>query len=73
MRNWRGRLKSTAQADHGGASAYSRVIDFARFRAIADSVGAVFLVDMAHYSGLDRRRRVSESLRACGHRHVHNA
>jgi glycine hydroxymethyltransferase len=35
-----------------GASAYSRVIDFPRFRKIADSVGAVFLVDMAHYSGL---------------------
>jgi len=35
-----------------GASAYSRVIDFAKFREIADSVGAVFLVDMAHYSGL---------------------
>ncbi len=35
-----------------GASAYSRVIDFARFRSIADSVEAVFLVDMAHYSGL---------------------
>lgn len=35
-----------------GASAYSRVIDFARFRQIADSVGAMFLVDMAHSSGL---------------------
>jgi len=35
-----------------GASAYSRVIDFARFRQIADAVGAVFLVDIAHYSGL---------------------
>ncbi len=35
-----------------GASAYSRVIDFARFRDIADAVGAVFIVDMAHYSGL---------------------
>ncbi|MBV9612739.1 MAG: serine hydroxymethyltransferase [Acidobacteriaceae bacterium] len=35
-----------------GASAYSRVIDFARFRQIADSVAAVFLVDIAHYSGL---------------------
>jgi glycine hydroxymethyltransferase len=35
-----------------GASAYSRVIDFARFRQIADAVGAVFMVDMAHYSGL---------------------
>jgi glycine hydroxymethyltransferase len=35
-----------------GASAYARVIDFARVRQIADSIGAVFLVDMAHYSGL---------------------
>ncbi len=35
-----------------GASSYSRVIDFPRFRQIADSVGAVFLVDIAHYSGL---------------------
>lgn len=35
-----------------GASAYPRIIDFARFRQVADSVGAVFLVDMAHFSGL---------------------
>jgi glycine hydroxymethyltransferase len=35
-----------------GFSAYSRVIDFARFRRIADSVGALFFVDMAHVSGL---------------------
>jgi glycine hydroxymethyltransferase len=35
-----------------GASAYPRTIDFARFRQIADSVGALFLVDMAHISGL---------------------
>lgn len=35
-----------------GGSAYPRVIDFKRFREIADSVGAVFLVDMAHFSGL---------------------
>jgi glycine hydroxymethyltransferase len=35
-----------------GASAYSRVIDFARFRAIADAVGAWLLVDMAHIAGL---------------------
>jgi glycine hydroxymethyltransferase len=35
-----------------GASAYGRIIDFARFRQIADSVGALMLVDMAHYSGL---------------------
>ncbi|HLQ11699.1 MAG TPA: serine hydroxymethyltransferase [Steroidobacteraceae bacterium] len=35
-----------------GFSAYSRVIDFARFRKVADSVGALFFVDMAHVSGL---------------------
>ena len=35
-----------------GGSAYSRIIDFARFRQIADAAGAIFLVDMAHFSGL---------------------
>ncbi len=35
-----------------GASAYSRVIDWARFREIADSVGAHLMADMAHYAGL---------------------
>jgi glycine hydroxymethyltransferase len=35
-----------------GASAYSRTIDFARFRQIADEVGAILMVDMAHIAGL---------------------
>jgi glycine hydroxymethyltransferase len=35
-----------------GASAYSRVIDWQRFREIADSVGALFMADMAHIAGL---------------------
>jgi glycine hydroxymethyltransferase len=35
-----------------GGSAYSRVIDFAKFRAIADKVGAYLWVDMAHFAGL---------------------
>jgi glycine hydroxymethyltransferase len=35
-----------------GASAYPRILDFARFRKIADAVNAIFLVDMAHISGL---------------------
>jgi glycine hydroxymethyltransferase len=35
-----------------GGSAYPRIIDFARFRAIADSVGAFLMVDMAHFAGL---------------------
>jgi len=36
----------------GGASAYSREWDYARMRAIADSIGAIFMVDMAHPAGL---------------------
>ncbi|MHB8911905.1 MAG: serine hydroxymethyltransferase, partial [Lysobacter sp.] len=36
----------------GGFSAYSQVVDWARMRAIADSVGAIFFVDMAHVAGL---------------------
>src|SRR5271168_4684530 len=36
----------------GGGSAYPRIIDFPRMRAIADKVGALFLVDMAHFAGL---------------------
>ena len=35
-----------------GASAYSRVIEWKRFRAIADDIGALLMVDMAHYAGL---------------------
>lgn len=35
-----------------GGSAYPRILDFPRFRQVADSVGALFLVDMAHFSGL---------------------
>ena len=35
-----------------GGSAYSRIFDFRRFRQIADQVGAIFMVDMAHFAGL---------------------
>jgi glycine hydroxymethyltransferase len=35
-----------------GGSAYSRIFDFARFREIADEIGAFFMVDMAHFAGL---------------------
>ncbi|HZD52503.1 MAG TPA: serine hydroxymethyltransferase [Woeseiaceae bacterium] len=35
-----------------GGSAYPRIIDFAKFRAVADSIGAALLVDMAHFAGL---------------------
>ena len=52
-----------------GASAYSRVIDWKRFREIADSVGAQLMVDMAHYAGLDRRGRVSHAGRHRRFRH----
>ncbi len=50
-------LAETARKVHpqvivGGASAYPRVIDFARMRAIADEVGAKLMIDMAHIAGL---------------------
>ena len=50
-------LERLAQAERprmiiAGGSAYPRAIDFARIRRVADEVGAVFLVDMAHYAGL---------------------
>src|SRR4029077_14122684 len=35
-----------------GGSAYSRIFDFARFRKLADEIGAIFMVDMAHFAGL---------------------
>ncbi len=50
-------LERIATAEHpkliiGGGSAYPRIIDFARMRQIADKVGALYLVDMAHFAGL---------------------
>ena len=50
-----------------GGSAYPRHIDFARFRVIADHVGAVFLVDMAHFAGLVA---AGEHPSPFGHAHV---
>ena len=45
-------LEHRPQLIIAGGSAYPRVIDFARFRAIADKVDAYLMVDMAHFSGL---------------------
>ena len=50
-------LEKTAERERpkliiGGGSAYPRTIDFARMRQIADKVGAIYLVDMAHFAGL---------------------
>jgi len=50
-----------------GGSAYSRTIDFAQFRAIADEVGAIFMVDMAHFAGLVAAGLIPSPL---GHAHV---
>ena len=50
-----------------GGSAYPRHIDFARFRAIADGVGALFMVDMAHFAGLVA---AGEHPTPFGHAHV---
>jgi len=51
----------------GGASAYEREIDFKRMREIADSVGAILFVDMAHYAGLIA---AGEYPSPVGHAHV---
>ncbi|HET6513161.1 MAG TPA: serine hydroxymethyltransferase, partial [Candidatus Kapabacteria bacterium] len=48
-----------------GASAYSRDIDFARFRAIADSVGAYLMCDMAHPAGLIAKGHLTSPLPHC--------
>lgn len=45
-------LKEKPQLILAGASAYSRIIDFAFFKKVADEVGAYFMVDMAHIAGL---------------------
>src|SRR6201984_779322 len=50
-------LEKIAEKEHpkliiGGGSAYPRIIDFQRMRQIADKVGALYLVDMAHFAGL---------------------
>jgi glycine hydroxymethyltransferase len=50
-------VRVTARAERprlviAGGSAYARVIDFAALRAIADEIGATFLVDMSHFAGL---------------------
>lgn len=45
-------LKHKPKLIMAGASAYSRIIDFKRFKQIADSVGAYFMVDIAHIAGL---------------------
>src|SRR5690349_18335116 len=50
-------LEKLAEREHpkliiGGGSAYPRFIDFARMRQIADKIGALYLVDMAHFAGL---------------------
>jgi glycine hydroxymethyltransferase len=50
-----------------GGSAYPRILDFARFRAIADKVGAYLMVDMAHFAGLVA---AGEHPSPFGHAHV---
>ena len=45
-------LESKPKLIVAGASAYSRIIDFAKFREIANEVGAILMVDMAHIAGL---------------------
>ena len=56
-----------------GGSAYPRVIDFPRIRAVADEVGAYFMVDMAHFAGLVAGRAVPIAVAARPCRDHHHA
>ena len=55
-----------------GASAYPRILDFPRFRAIADQVGAYLFVDMAHIAGPGRGRPAPLADPARRRRHDHD-
>ena len=55
-----------------GYSAYSRVIDFAAFRAIADDVGAVLMADIAHIAGLVAGGVASFTVSTCAYRDDHD-
>ena len=73
----RGTLAETAEREKpkliiAGGSAYSRHIDFKRFREIADSIGAYLMVDMAHFAGLVAGGVFPSSLAARPHRHHHH-
>ena len=70
-RGWRRRHKPKLII--AGGSAYPRIIDFARFRKIADSVGALFMVDMAHFAGLVAAGSSSQPAAARRYRHHHHA
>ena len=56
-----------------GASAYPRIIDYARFRQIADEVGAYLMVDMAHIAGLVAGGPASEPGSLCRFRYDDDA
>ena len=60
-------LKNKPKLIIAGGSAYSRVIDFKRFREIADKVGAYLMVDMAHFSGIVAGKGYPNP---CDHAHV---
>ena len=71
-------VRATALAERpqliiAGGSAYARIIDFAAFRAIADEVGAIFMVDMAHFAGLVAGGVHPSPVPARRHRHDHDA
>lgn len=54
----------------GGYSAYSRLINFAKMREIADSVGATFMVDMAHFAGLVAGKVMQGDFDPVPHAHI---
>ena len=55
-----------------GGSAYSRIIDFKKFREIANKVNALLMVDMAHFSGLVAGKWLSKPNRTCRYCNINN-
>ena len=57
----------------GGASAYTREWDYARMRKIADEIGAILLIDMAHPAGLIAAGLLDNIIEICSYRYFNNA
>ena len=66
-------LKEKPKMIIGGASAYSREWDYERMRKIADRIGAIFMVDMAHPAGLIAAGLLKESAQICSYCDFNNS
>ena len=66
-------LKEKPKMIIGGASAYSREWDYERMRKIADKIGAIFMVDMAHPAGFIAAGLLKNPLEICSYCNINNS